>query len=61
MRTVLYKGLYAKDRSGTLKNFTGIDSPYDLPDSAELTLRTENRNSENNVTEILQSLNIKGN
>ena len=53
------KGLYAKARSGTLKNFTGIDSPYDPPDSAELTLHTENRSSENNVTEILQALNIK--
>ena len=55
------KGLYAKARSGTLKNFTGIDSPYDPPDSAELTLHTENRSSENNVTEILHALNIKGN
>ena len=28
------KKLYAKALSGTLKNFTGIDSPYDPPDSA---------------------------
>src|SRR4030095_2434693 len=34
------KGLYAKARAGELKNFTGIDSPYEAPESAELTLDT---------------------
>ena len=55
------KGLYAESHSGTLKNFTGIDSPYEPPDSAEMTLYTENRSSEDNVTEILQALNVKAN
>ena len=34
------KGLYAKARAGLLPNFTGIDSPYELPESAELVLDT---------------------
>lgn len=34
------KGLYAKARHGEIKNFTGIDSPYEPPVAAELTLQT---------------------
>jgi bifunctional enzyme CysN/CysC len=34
------KGLYKKARRGDLKNFTGIDSPYERPDAPELTLDT---------------------
>ncbi|RAP57209.1 sulfate adenylyltransferase subunit CysN [Oleiagrimonas sp. MCCC 1A03011] len=34
------KGLYAKARAGELKNFTGIDSPYELPEHAEVHLHT---------------------
>jgi len=30
------KGLYAKAKSGAIKNFTGIDSPYEVPEHAEL-------------------------
>jgi bifunctional enzyme CysN/CysC len=33
------KGLYAKARHGLLKNFTGIDSPYERPESPEICLR----------------------
>lgn len=34
------KGLYAKARSGALKNFTGIDSPYETPNNAEIVIDT---------------------
>jgi bifunctional enzyme CysN/CysC len=34
------KGLYAKARAGDLKNFTGIDSPYERPEAAEIVLDT---------------------
>ena len=34
------KGLYAKARAGELPNFTGIDSPYEVPEDAELVLDT---------------------
>ena len=34
------KGLYAKARAGQIRNFTGIDSPYEAPEHAELVLDT---------------------
>ena len=34
------KGLYAKARSGQLKNFTGIDSPYEAPKTPEIHIDT---------------------
>ncbi len=34
------KGLYKKARSGALKNFTGIDSPYEAPNAPEITVNT---------------------
>jgi bifunctional enzyme CysN/CysC len=34
------KGLYAKARAGELKNFTGIDSPYEAPEDAEIRIDT---------------------
>ena len=34
------KGLYAKARAGELKNFTGIDSPYERPEKPEITIDT---------------------
>ena len=34
------KGLYKKARSGELKNFTGIDSPYEAPETPEISVNT---------------------
>ncbi len=34
------KGLYEKAKAGKIKNFTGIDSPYETPEKAELTVKT---------------------
>ena len=34
------KGLYAEARSGQLKNFTGIDSPYEAPETLEIYIDT---------------------
>jgi len=34
------KGLYKKAREGQLKNFTGIDSPYEAPENAEIRVNT---------------------
>ncbi len=34
------KGLYKKARAGEVKNFTGIDSPYEIPDSPDITVLT---------------------
>ena len=40
------KGLYAKARAGELANFTGIDSPYELPEQPELRIDTTRMNAE---------------
>lgn len=50
------KGLYAKARKGELKNFTGIDSPYDAPENPEITLPTTRLSPEACVEQILKSL-----
>ena len=34
------KGLYAKARAGEIKNFTGIDSPFEIPEKPSLTINT---------------------
>jgi bifunctional enzyme CysN/CysC len=54
------KGLYAKARSGELKNFTGIDSPYEPPLAPECRLDTVGRDAESCVTEILAILSLSG-
>ncbi|XDZ70425.1 sulfate adenylyltransferase subunit CysN [Alphaproteobacteria bacterium LSUCC0744] len=53
------KGLYKKARAGLLQNFTGIDSPYELPKTAELTVFPQNCSVEEIVKEILDNLEIQ--
>lgn len=48
------KGLYKKARNGEIKNFTGIDSPYEKPQKPALDLKTENQTVEESVNEILE-------
>ena len=50
------KGLYKKARAGKLKNFTGIDSEYEVPENAEITLRNSKANIDDLVGEILEYL-----
>ena len=50
------KGLYAKARRGMLKNFTGIDSPYEAPEVPEVRLRTADTPPEACVDQILKAL-----
>lgn len=50
------KGLYAKARAGLLKNFTGIDSPYELPESPEIRIDTTKLTPEDAAEEILTYL-----
>jgi bifunctional enzyme CysN/CysC len=50
------KGLYAKARRGEIKNFTGIGSPYEAPESAELWLQTETTNREELVNQLIKVL-----
>jgi bifunctional enzyme CysN/CysC len=50
------KGLYAKARSGELKNFTGIDSPYEEPENAEIRIDTTEMNAEEAADYIIERL-----
>ena len=50
------KGLYKKARSGLLKNFTGIDSIYEVPENSEIHLKTENTTVDELVEVILSFL-----
>ena len=50
------KGLYAKARRGEIKGFTGIDDPYEAPESPELRLTTVDKTPEDNAYVILQHL-----
>jgi bifunctional enzyme CysN/CysC len=50
------KGLYAKARAGVVRDFTGIDSPYEAPERPELALDTERDSVEVNVERLLNYL-----
>jgi bifunctional enzyme CysN/CysC len=50
------KGLYKKARSGQLKNFTSIDSPYEAPESPELRIDTTTMNPEQAADAIVAML-----
>ena len=54
------KGLYKKARRGELKNFTGIDSPYEAPLKPELRIDTTQLSQEEAVELILISLETLG-
>jgi len=54
------KGLYEKARAGTIKNFTGIDSPYETPERAELTIKTVEATPEAHAQAIVSHLRDKG-
>ena len=50
------KGLYAKARAGELKNFTGIDSPYEAPEHAEIHIDTSKMSAEDAADLIVEKL-----
>lgn len=54
------KGMYAKARRGEIKDFTGIDDPYEAPLHAEVTLNTVAHTPEENARIILQALMERG-
>ena len=54
------KGMYAKARRGEIKDFTGIDDPYEPPQHAEVTLDTVNYTPEDNARYILNYLIQRG-
>ncbi len=54
------KGLYAKARRGELKNFTGIDSPYEPPEQPELHLHTAALTPDDAAQQVLDALSDRG-
>ncbi|HEX2553355.1 MAG TPA: sulfate adenylyltransferase subunit CysN [Microvirga sp.] len=54
------KGLYAKAEAGQIKNFTGVDSPYEPPEAAEIHLRTTEASPEELADRIVQDLQRRG-
>ena len=54
------KGLYRKARQGELKNFTGIDSPYEVPERAEIHIETTRLAADEAADLIVQELSRRG-
>jgi adenylylsulfate kinase len=54
------KGLYKKVRAGEIKDFTGIDSPYEAPENAELVLDANNKGVEELADEVIAYLTSTG-
>jgi adenylylsulfate kinase len=54
------KGLYKKARAGQIKNFTGIDDPYEAPTQPELVLHTDKMSLEDEVLALLGLLRQRG-
>jgi bifunctional enzyme CysN/CysC len=54
------KGLYRKARRGELKNFTGIDSPYEIPEHAEIHVDTTANTPASAAEQIIATLEERG-
>ena len=50
------KGLYKRARAGEIKNYTGIDSPYEAPNDPELVIGTDSEPLEESVTKVMSFL-----
>ena len=53
------KGLYAKAKAGMLKNFTGIDAPYEAPDNPDLHLTTPGQSTDELAEAVLRTLSAR--
>ena len=53
------KGLYKRARAGEIKNYTGIDSPYEAPDNPELVIDAESKSLEESVAKVIDFLKFK--
>jgi bifunctional enzyme CysN/CysC len=54
------KGLYEKAKAGAIKNFTGIDSPYEAPEHAELVVKTVTADAQTHAQAIVAWLRDRG-
>ena len=53
------KGLYKKARMGEIKDFTGVNAPYEQPESPDIEIKTEQLSVEQSVTKIINVINKK--
>ena len=53
------KGLYEKARKGVIKNFTGISSPFDIPENPNIVVNTSSNSLDTTVQELLNFLEEK--
>ena len=54
------KGLYKKARTGEIKDFTGIDSTYDVPTSPSIHVKTDEKSIEQCAAQIIEFLMVQG-
>jgi len=54
------KGMYKKALAGEIKNFTGVDDPYEAPPSPEITVYTEKESVDESVEKVLEYLKKNG-
>ena len=50
------KGLYKRARAGEIKNFTGIDDPYEAPDNPDILVNTERETVDESVSKVLNHI-----
>ncbi len=50
------KGLYKKARAGEIKDFTGINAPFEVPENAAIIVKTANKTVEESVNTILKEI-----
>jgi adenylylsulfate kinase len=54
------KGLYKKARAGEIKDFTGIDSPYEAPEDAEIIIKNIDVSVEDAANKVIEFLDTRG-
>ena len=54
------KGLYEKALRGEIKNFTGVNDPYEPPDNPEIMVETDKESEEQSVNKIVRTLELMG-
>lgn len=54
------KGLYKRARAGEISDFTGISSPYEVPENPEISIDTENQSLDESVEQLLEILIQRG-
>ena len=54
------KGLYAKARSGEIKEFTGVSDPYEEPENPEIRVETHEETPEQSARQIIEYLEAEG-